>query len=145
MQVMNGAFRPENIWAAEPRQVSSGEVTFRVPRPLTKGITATVVAPWEGTTGYTTVVAFRYAGHQVGDPVSFSDARDQRRGSPCWGGTTSKNVTLALTTRQVTVPGTTGPAAGTIAYADVTQPWLKPMMRGRKGVLGSQEIIACRK
>jgi hypothetical protein len=27
----------------------------------------------------------------------------------------------------------------------VTQPWLKPMMRGRKGVLGSQEIISCQK
>jgi hypothetical protein len=145
IQVMNGAYRPENIWSTDPRQVRSGEVSFRIPRPLTKGISATVVAPWEGATGYTTVVAFRYAGHRPGDPVTFADARDQRRGSPCWGGTTSKNVTVALTTRKVTVPGTTGPAAGTIAYARVTQPWLKPMMRGHKGVLGSQEIIACRK
>ncbi len=112
MQVMNGAFRLENTWSADPQQVTSGEVTFRVPRPLTKGITATVLAPWEGATGYTTVVAFRYAGHQKGDPVTFSDARDQRHGSPCWGGAKSKNVTLALTTRQVTVPGTTGSGGG---------------------------------
>jgi hypothetical protein len=63
IQVMNGAFRPENTWSTDSREVSSGEVSFRVPRPLTKGISATVVAPWEGATGYTTLVAFRYAGH----------------------------------------------------------------------------------
>jgi hypothetical protein len=125
--------------------VHSGSVTFRVPRPMTRGITATVIGPWEGATGYTTVVAFRYVGHQAGDPVSFADARAQHRGSPCWGGTSSKDVTLTLTTRKVTVPGTTGPTAGTIAYADVTQSWLKPMMDAGKGVLGSQEVIVCRK
>ena len=112
---------------------------------MTNGLTGTVVAPWEGTTGYTTVIAFRYAGHHVGDAVDFADARAQHRGSPCWGGTSSKDVTLRLTTRKVTVPGTTGPAAGTIAYADVTQSWSKPMMHAGKGVLGSQEIIACRR
>jgi hypothetical protein len=145
IQVMNGAFRPENTWSTDSREVSSGEVSFRVPRPLTKGISATVVAPWEGATGYTTLVAFRYAGHQPGDAVTFTDARGERHGSPCWGGSRAKHVTVALTTRQVTVPGTTGPAAGTIAFAQVTQPWLKPMLRAHKGVLGSQEVIACRK
>jgi hypothetical protein len=143
IQLMNGAFRPENIWGSDDKKVSSGTVSFRVPRPLTKGISATVVAPWEGATGYTTLVAFRYADHHVGDPVSFADARAQRRGSPCWGGTSDKDVTVALTTKQVTVPGTTGPAAGTIAFADVTQKWLKPMERAGKGVLGSQDVVAC--
>ena len=145
VQLMNGATRFENVWTADPRTVRSGSVSFRVPRPMTKGLTGTVVAPWEGATGYTTVIAFRYAGHHVGDPVDFADARAQHRGSPCWGGTSSKDVTIGLTTRQVTVPGTTGPAAGTIAYADVTQSWSKPMMHAGKGVLGSQEIIACRR
>ena len=142
---MNGDVRPENMWGSDTEKVRSGAVTFRVPRPMTRGLSATVVAPWEGATGYTTVVAFRYAGHRAGDAVSFPDARDQRRGSPCWGGTSATDITLARTTRQVTVPGTTGPAAGTIAYADVTQPWLRPMMRAGKGVLGSQEVITCHK
>jgi hypothetical protein len=91
------------------------------------------------------MLAWRYAGHHVGDPVTFHDARSQSRGTPCWGGTTSKSLTIPLTIRKVTVPGTTGPAAGTIAYADVTQSWLKPMYDAGKGVIGSQEVIACDK
>ncbi len=141
--VMNGATRPENTWAAEPKKVRNGSVTFRVPRPDTRGISATVTAPWEGTTGYTTLVAFRYAGHRVGDPVGFKDARGRQHGSPCWGGTTAKDLTVPLTVRRVRVPGTTGPTNGTIAYADVTQPWLAPMLPAGKGVLGSQEVITC--
>lgn len=141
--VMNGARRAENTWAAEPKKVSAGSVTFRVPRPLTRGITATVTAPWEGTTGYTTVVAFRYAHHHAGDAVTFADARSQTRGTPCWGGTDRTHLTLPLTVRKVRVGGTTGPTAGSIAYVDVTQSWLKPMMRAGKGVLGSQEVIVC--
>ncbi len=43
------------------------------------------------------------------------------------------------------MPGTTGPAAGSIAYADVTQPWLTPMLPAGKGVIGSQEVITCDK
>jgi hypothetical protein len=141
--VMNGALRPENTWAADPKKVTGGSVTFRVPRPMTRGITATVLAPWEGTTGYTTVVAFRYAHHAAGDAVSFADARSQTRGTPCWGGTHRKHLTLPLTVRKVRVDGTTGPTAGSIAYVDSTQSWLKPMMPAGKGVLGTQEVIAC--
>ncbi len=143
--VMNGARRVENTWAARPKIVHNGSVSFRVPRPLTRGISATVLGPWEGATGYTTVVAWRYGGHRVGDDVSFADARAQTKGSPCWGGMSATSLTIPLTVRKVTVPGTTGPAAGTIAYADVTQPWLKPLMPAGKGVIGSQEVIACRK
>jgi len=143
IQVMNGARRIENTWATPSRKVSGGDVTFRVPRPDTRGLTATVIAPWEGTTGYTTVVAFRYAHHRVGDTVGFADARAQTRGTPCWGGTGKSDLTLPLTVRKVRVAGTTGPTAGTIAYVDVTQSWLKPMMDAGKGVLGSQEVIVC--
>ena len=142
--IMNGAARIENTWAVPPKTVSGESVSFRVPRPLTRGISATVLGPWEGATGYTTVLAWRYAGQRVGDPISFQDARSQKHGSPCWGGSTSKALTIPLTIRKVTVPGTTGPAAGTIAFADVTQAWTRPMLRAGKGVLGSQEVITCR-
>jgi hypothetical protein len=142
--LMNGATRVENTWAAAPRPVVDGSASFLVPRPLTRGISATVRAPWEGNTGYTTVVAWRYAGHRVGDPVSFADARSQERGSPCWAGTSAAETTVALTVREVTVAGNTGPTSGTIAYADVTQPWLRPMEPAFDGVVGSQDVIACR-
>jgi hypothetical protein len=143
LQVMSGALRPENTWVAASKKVTDGAVSFSVPRPETKGLSMTVVAPWEGTTGYTTLVAFRYRGHAVGDSVSFADARSRKHGSACWGGTADSDVSIPLTVRKVTVGGTTGPTDGTIAYADVTQSWLKPMMRAGKGVLGSQEVIAC--
>jgi len=143
IQVMNGARRVENTWSAASRRVSGGKVTFRVPSPLTRGITTTVLAPWEGTTGYTTVVAFRYAGHHPGDAVSFTDARSQKRGTPCWAGTHQAELSVPLTVRRVRVGGTTRPTAGTIAYVDSTQAWLKPMMPAARGVLGSQEVIAC--
>jgi hypothetical protein len=143
--VMNGARRVENTWSIAPRAVRSGSVSFRVPRPLTRGISATVLGPWEGTTGYTAVIAWRYAGHRVGDPVTFRDARSQTRGSACWGGTTSAELTIPLTVRKVTVDGTTGHTDGTIAYADITQRWLRPMRDAGKGVLGSQDVITCQK
>ena len=145
LQVMTGALRAENTWTAHSKKVKNGTVSFRVPRPETSGLSMTVVAPWEGTTGYTTVAAFRYRGHSVGDAVSFTDARSRKHGSACWGGTDDADVTIPLTVRKVRVAGTTGPTDGTIAYADVTQPWLEPMMRAGKGVLGSQEVIPCQR
>ena len=142
---MNAALNDENFWGSRDKTVTGGSVSFVVPRPLTRGISATVVAPWEGTTGYTTLVAFRYGGHRVGDHVSFADARTRSRGSACWAGTTKDELTIPLTVRKVTVPGTTGPTAGTIAYTRVTQPWLHPMMAAGKGILGAQDEIVCAK
>ncbi|HET7066179.1 MAG TPA: hypothetical protein VFI21_01105 [Nocardioides sp.] len=143
--VMNGALRPENTWSLPPRTMTDGALTVRVPRNLTRGISTTVYGPWEGATGYTTVVAWRYGGKQVGDRVGFKAARAAHRGSPCWGGTDEKALTVALTIRKVRTDGTTGPTNGTIAFARVTQPWLRPMERTDHGILGSQEVITCRK
>jgi hypothetical protein len=145
-QVMDGAIRPENIWGVPTQKMtSSGEVTFRVPRPLTRGLSATVSAPWEGHPDYLAVVAWRYAGHQVGDSVGFRDARSRSHGSACWGGTSSDQLVVPLTVRKVMVPAYDGPTAGTIAFAKVTQTWVPPMMDARKGVLGSQEEIICQR
>ncbi|MBO0845129.1 MAG: hypothetical protein J2P22_06905 [Nocardioides sp.] len=145
VQVMDGAFRPENVWVGRNRTVRNGAVTFRVPRPLTRGLSMTVQAPWEGDTGYTTVVAFRYPGHDVGDAVSFADARSHKRGFACWGGTSHTDLTIPLTVRKVMVRGTFGRTAGTIAYANTTQSWLRPVLPGRKGVIGAQDLIACQR
>jgi hypothetical protein len=145
VQVMNGARYDENTWVGPEKAVNGGSVTFSVPRPLTRGISATVVAPWEGATGYTTLVAFRYRGHDVGDHVSFTDARSRRHGSACWAGTDSAALTIPLTVREVTVPGNLGPTPGTIAFARVTQPWLRPVLPAWKGVLGAQDEVLCRR
>ena len=141
--VMNGALRPENTWAVDPRKLTGDHLTVRVPRDLTRGLSITAYGPWEGATGYTTVVAWRYAGQRAGDDVGFATARGSHRGSPCWGGTSAKSLTVPLTIRKVRTSGTTGPTNGTIAYAQVTQRWQKPMIHAYRGILGSQEVIAC--
>lgn len=141
--VMNGARRPENTWAVDPRTMTDGSLTVRVPRNLTRGISVTAYGPWEGTTGYTALVAWRYAGQQVGDGVSVSTARSADRGSACWGGTKAASLTVPLTIRKVRTGGIHGQTNGTLAYAQVAQPWLKPMMRADRGILGSQEVIVC--
>jgi hypothetical protein len=143
--VMNGAARVENTWEAPQKTFKNGQVTVRVPRTLTRGISANIYGPWEGTTGYATLVAWRYGGHQLGSTVSFADARSSQFGSPCWGGTDKTALTIPLTVRKVRVGGTTGPTNGTIAFADVTQSWLAPMEKTFKGILGTQEVIACHK
>ena len=133
VDVMNGALRVENTWAAEPKTMKNGQVTFRVPRNLTRGITTTVYAPWEGNTGYTALVAWRYAGQQIGDAVSLKTARAATHGSACWGGTSSTSLAIPLTIRKVRTGGNTGPTNGTLAYAQVTQAWLKPRMQADHG------------
>jgi hypothetical protein len=141
--VMNGALRPENTWSVDPKKMTDGQVTVRVPRNLTRGISTTVYGPWEGNTGFTAVVAWRYSGQEVGNPVGFATARGSHRGSPCWGGTDATSLTVPLTIRKVRTQGNTGPTNGTIAFAQVTQPWLEPMIRAYRGILGTQEVIAC--
>ncbi|HEX4473029.1 MAG TPA: hypothetical protein VH085_13745 [Nocardioides sp.] len=141
--VMNGALRPENTWSVDPQKMSNGRLTVRVPSNLTRGVSVTAYGPWEGTTGYTTVVSWRYGGRAVGDAVSFAQARAARHGSPCWGGTSARSLTIPLTIKKVRTGGTTGPTEGTIAYARVTQAWMQPMTRAYRGILGSQEVIAC--
>jgi len=145
VQVMNAARFDENTWVLPEKKVVGGSVSFRVPRPETRGLSATVVAPWEGATGYTTLVAFRYGGHRAGDHVGFADARTRSRAAACWAGTSERVTTIPLTVRKVRVAGTTGPTNGTIAYARVTQPWQRPVLRAGRGVLGSQEQIVCGK
>ncbi|HEY3531446.1 MAG TPA: hypothetical protein VGK78_20045 [Nocardioides sp.] len=146
LQLLNGARRAENLWVSRAKTVSGGSVAFRVPRPLTRGLSATVRAPWEGAPPFTTTVVWRYGGHKVGDSVTFADARSRSRATGCWGGTTESAVSVALTIREVTVTSTTGsPTAGSIAFADVTQPWLRPMYPVKKGVLGTQDVIVCSK
>ena len=66
------------------------------------------------------MLAWRYAGHRVGDPVSFQRRPGADHGVPVLGRhARRRTLTIPLTIRKVTVPGTTGPAAGTIAFADV--------------------------
>ena len=131
-------------WISKEKQVADGQVRYRIQSRHTQGLSMTVVAPWEGHTGYLTTVAFRYGHEQVGDAVTFREARRKKRASACWEGTRRDAVTIPVVVREVMVQGVKERVKGSIAYLPTTQAWLPPMREARRGVLGSQEINNCR-
>jgi hypothetical protein len=148
VSLVNGARRTENTWESGDKIVSGGSVSFTVPRVLTRGLSTIVTAPWENTphpTGYLTTVVWRYAGHDPGTAVSFTDARAQTLASACWAGTRQAAVTVDLTVRKVRVLGNGGMTNGSIAFTSVTQGSLPPMREVRKGIYGTQEATVCHK
>ena len=133
-----------HVWESRTKEVSGGAVTFRVPTRRTWGMSATVVAPWEGFTGYRTTVAWRYNGERVGDAVTLEEAVTKTKASACWEGVRSRDLTVPLVVEKVRVRGQKKEVAGSIAFVPTTQSWLAPMRRVWDGVLGSQDVNICR-
>lgn len=131
------------VWDTGQRTVEDGTVSFTVPTKHTKGMSMTVIAPWEGHTGYLTTVAFRYGGKQAGDEVGFHEARSKTMASACWAGTKADEVTIPVTVRKVWVEGVRHRVRGSIAYASTTQDWMVPMRQVWDGVMGSQDVNIC--
>ncbi|MDF1606267.1 hypothetical protein [Nocardioides sp. YIM 152315] len=134
---------PVRVWDGPRAVVDDGTATFTVRSRHTWGMSVQVDAPWDGQLAAVTSVAFRYAGHGVGDEVAFTDARHARRASACWEGTRRDEVTIPLTVRKVRVDGVRGSVDGSIAYATTTESWLQPMRRAYRGVLASQDVNVC--
>ena len=130
-------------WDSKQKLVADGTVTFRVPTKRTRGMSMTVVAPWEGHTGYLATVVFRYGGKRPGTEVGFGEARAKTMGTACWAGTTAREVTLPVTVRKVWVQGVRHRVRGSIAYANTTQDWMVPMREVWDGVMGSQDVNVC--
>ena len=133
-----------HVWESSTRTVADGTVTFRVARKRTWGLSVTVVAPWEGHTGYRATVAWRYNGEGVGDPVTLEEAVTKKKASACWEGTRQRRVRIPLVVEEVEVDGVHGRVPGTIAFVPTTQSWLPPMREVWDGVLGSQDVNVCR-
>ena len=133
-----------HVWESRTRTVADGRVTFRVATRRTSGMSATVVAPWEGHPGYVTTVAWRYNGEGVGDRVTLAEAVTKSRASACWEGVRRRRVTLPLVVEEVEVRGVHEIVPGSIAFVPTTQGWLPPMRRVVDGVLGSQDVNICR-
>jgi len=146
--IMQGRWDPDakwgmRVWDGGQKTVEDGVVTFKVPTKRTEGMSMTVTAPWEGHTGYVTTVVFRYGGEKAGNEIGFAEARKKTKGSACWAGTGEDAVTMPLTVRKVWVQGVRHRVRGSIAYADVTQDWMKPMRDVWDGVMGSQDVNIC--
>ena len=133
-----------HVWQSQTKEVSGGTVTFRVPTRRTWGMSATVVAPWEGFTGYVTTVAWRYNGELVGDTVTLDQAVTKKKASACWEGVRRREVIVPLVVEKVRVQGQKKEVDGSIAFVPTTQSWLPPMRRAWEGVLGSQDVNICR-
>jgi len=133
-----------HVWESRARKVRDGRVRFRIATRRTWGMSATVVAPWEGQTGYRATVAWRYNGKSVGDPVTLEEAVTKRKASACWEGVRSRRVTVPLVVEKVRVDGVRKKVDGSIAFVPTTQSWLPPMREVWDGVLGSQDVNICR-
>ncbi|MEO5853333.1 MAG: hypothetical protein ABIQ15_12545 [Nocardioides sp.] len=132
-----------DTWTSVPRAVVDGQVRLEVPKSEARGLTIALDAPWEGRTGYQTMIAMRYQGKAPGDVVTLAQARAARRASGCWAGSAGDKVAMTIGVRQVQVPGNGGMVDGTIAWAKVTQEYLFPMDQAPGGVLGTQDVIGC--
>ena len=133
-----------HVWESRTKKVRDGKVRFRIATRRTWGMSATVVAPWEGHTGYRTTVAWRYNGTSVGDAVTLEDAVTSKRASACWEGVRRRAVSVPLVVERVEVDGVHERVPGSIAFVPTTEGWLAPMREVWDGVLGSQDINICR-
>ncbi|WP_210441469.1 hypothetical protein [Nocardioides xinjiangensis] len=133
-----------HVWQSRTKEVRGGTVTFDVATRRTWGMSVTVVAPWEGHTGYLTTVAWRYNGERVGDPVTLEEAVTKKRASACWEGVRRREVTVPLVVEKVRVDGVRKKVNGSIAFVPTTESWLGPMREVWDGVLGSQDVNICR-
>ena len=118
---------PQDGWASDAHVVQNGKAAFVVPTERTVGMSVTVHTPWEGHTGYATMMVFRYQGLAPGDRIGFNKARAMKKASGCWAGTTKKEFTLRFKVRKVTVWGVHERVPGQIAWAPTTQEWLRPI------------------
>lgn len=132
-----------HVWQSRAAVVRGAVVTFQVPTARTHGLSMSVRAPWEGSTGFVTMAVVRYAGEAAGHPVTFARTHTKHRGSGCWAGTSKARATLPLRVRRVTVNGNAGPTAGTIAWFGTSRSSWAPMERTFQGVLGAQDVLFC--
>lgn len=126
------------IYASDPATVTDGRVTITLPSERTAGMSVRVAAPWAQSTK-DTFVAWRYTGSEIGDKVKFKDARSRTSASGCWAGTVNAAVTLKVKVRRVRHRGR--PTA--MAWAPVTESFVEPVKRVRRGVLTSGNALTC--
>lgn len=134
----------EEVWQSRSRTVEDGTVAWRIPTGRTRGVSITVIAPWDGGPGYVPTVAFRYGGEKPGGEVPPAEAKTKRRASTCWAGTEDDSVTIPITVvraRSTNPPG--DPIRTPRAFASVTQDWMQPMERAHQGITGTQDVGFC--
>jgi hypothetical protein len=126
------------IYSSAPEAVVDGSVTITLPSARTAGMSVQVDPPWADSTSES-YVAWRYAGTEIGDSVTMAEARTKSRATGCWAGTVNEAVTLKIKVRRVVHHG----RLTAMAWAPVTESFVRPMQRVRSGVLVSGDVLAC--
>lgn len=126
------------VYTSGPSEVIDGSVTITLPSARTAGMSVRVDTPWSDSRA-DTYVAWRYGGAEIGDEVKFSEARTKSWASGCWAGTVNEAVTLKIKVRRVSYFG----RAAAIAWAPVTESYVRPTERVRLGVLARNEVLTC--
>lgn len=125
-------------YSSGPRTVVNGQVTVKLPSVRTAGMSVRVDPPW-GETEAETFVAWRYGGTQIGEELPLREVRLKSRASGCWAGTVNEAVSLQIKVRRVSYFG----RPSVIAWAAVTQSFVKPMKRVSFGVLARRTVPIC--
>src|SRR5215213_8773488 len=112
---------PDSGWSSESHAIVDGKATFVVPTDKTLGLSVAVDTPWEGHLGYTTMAVMRYQGLTTGDRIGFNRARQMKKASGCYAGTTKRELLLRLKVRRVMVEGVFERVPGQIVFAPITQ------------------------
>lgn len=141
-QAVSGHLR---AWTSKPHVVGSDHVTtFTMRTAHTHGLSFVIRAPWEGNTGAVTNIVTRYRSQQVGDAVTFKEARHGRRAEGCWAGTTLGTARLDFRVARVAARTLDGkPTQIPLAYASHSLSSWKPMVTTFKGTLGNQDAFWC--
>lgn len=133
------------VWRSRTKTVVDGRARFVVPRARTRGMHITIVAPWERNLDYVTVASFRYLGETPGSSVTLAEARRKPRASACWAGTNAAAHTIPLRVRPLTVKGPHSAEVRTVAWVNPQARTWAPMMSAPRGILGTQDVISCRR
>lgn len=133
--------RPQ-FWEGGSAKVSNGRVAFSIPTDITSGVSFTISAPWEGNTGRVSNIILG-DGAQGGQRLTATQAKDRRRATACWAGTSAAMVTIRVSVARVKVQGIGGPATAALVWANPSVSTTGPLDSTEKGTLGNQDAYYC--
>lgn len=148
--VLRGANTPMTgaVYNAPKARVQGGVATVTVPTSQTRGMYFAVEAPWKVLINAQPLLVFQYQGQPAGGRTTRPQAIASKRASACWSGTTAASAELRVVVHRVRMPAfDPGGSAKTtqvpMAYVVPTQDALTPFWPLVKGVLATQNSVAC--
>ncbi len=138
------ALEGRKVWQSATKRVQDGDVTFTVPIARTRGMSITVSPRWSDLDAVP-LVAFRYAGTEVGQVIPNSLAATETRGTACWAGTSAKAVSMDIRVVSYAHRTQSGdPGRAIRVWSKTTRHAMLPYLDAYKGSLGTQDVVFCK-